>query len=198
MPINIKLVCWTVSIFTCLTPRVIIPFSVVVSSWPDILQDKLVVTLAENLQVVRSQLPKKAYMKITSGVRTLGDFNRLIKIGYRPSKTSDHNYGFAVPLSKNNKKFKIFGETYNFAVGAADTQAEGVDSTYLFTLSMKLVNEGKCNFGQVIYEKNPETGAIWVHYGNDPALFYSEEIVKMINRTRFLKSLDGGKTYSVV
>ena len=62
----------------------------------------------------------------------------------------------------------------------------------------RLTKEGMCNFGQVIYEKNQKTGVEWVHYGNDPAEFFTEEIVKMINRKKFMQSINGGKSYSVV
>ena len=83
-------------------------------------QKRLIVNLAKNLQTVRTALPNGSWIQITSGVRSASDYTRLIKAGYRPSKTSDHNFGNAVQLNTNTAKYKKFGPTYNFSVGAAD------------------------------------------------------------------------------
>jgi len=159
-------------------------------------QRKLIVNLAENLQIVRSAMPK-GYIQITSGVRSAEDYTRLVKAGYRPSKTSDHNCGNAVPLTINSRKYKKYGPTYNFSVGAADCVSRGFPVYELFRLAQELVNKGKCKFGQVIYEENPRSGAQWVHFGGDPGFVFSERIVAFINRTQFLQSLDGGRSYQV-
>ena len=158
----------------------------------------LIVNLAENLQIVRDKMPTGSYMKITSGVRLLSDYDRLRASGYNPSKTSDHNCGVSIPLINGTKKFKKFGETYNFAIGAADIVSIGMSTWDLFKLSFRLTKEGMCNFGQIIYEKNPTNGSEWVHYGNDLEPFYSKKIINMIGRGKFMKSIDGGKTYSVI
>lgn len=160
-------------------------------------QELLIKELAENLQVVRSELPEGCYMKITSGVRTLSDYNRLINKGYKPSKTSDHNCGVAIPLEKHEKKFKKFGETYNFSVGAADVVAVGMSVKELFNLSVKLYQGGKCNFGQIIYEYDPNDGDEWVHYGNSLKDLFAPQVVSMINRSRFMKSVNGGRSYEI-
>jgi len=160
-------------------------------------QRALLTQLAENLQVIRSEIPEDCYMRITSGVRTLEDYDRLKKLGYRPSKTSDHYCGVAIPLPKHDRKYKKFGETYNFAVGAADIVPVGMSTEDLFNLSVKLTQGGKCDFGQVIYEKDPSSGAEWVHYGNSLKELFAPQIVDMINRTQFLKTLDGGRTYQI-
>ena len=158
----------------------------------------LIYQLATNLQVIRSKLPAGCYMKITSGVRTLADYERLKKAGYKPSKTSDHNCGLAIPLSPSSSRFKKYGSTYNFAVGAADVVPVGLTVWGLFALSVDFVKKKKCNFGQVIYEKNPKTGAEWVHYGNSLKGIFSKKIIDFVGRKQFMKSLDGGRTYSVV
>jgi len=160
-------------------------------------QNILITNLAENLQVVRSEIPKGCYMRLTNGVRTLADFSRLENKGYHPSKTSDHNCGVAIKLEKHDRKYKIFGETYNFAVGAGDVIPVGISVKELFNLSVKLTQGGKCDFGQVIYEYDPNDGDEWVHYGGSLKDLFAPQIVDMINRTKFLKSLNGGRTYQV-
>ena len=137
-------------------------------------------------------------MKVTSGVRVLSDYERLILAGYKPSKTSDHNCGVSIPLEPGTKKFKKFGETYNFAVGASDIFPVGMGVWDLFKLSFRLTKEGMCDFGQIIYEKNPEDGKEWVHYGGSLKELFTEEVIKMINRHKFMKSIDGGRSYSIV
>jgi len=152
--------------------------------------------LVTNLQVVRSKMPKGAYMKVTSGVRTKADYDRLIKQGYHPSKTSDHNFGSAIPLSPSSAKAKKYGLVYIFSVGAADIVPVGMSVWDLFKLAVQLTKAGRCRFGQVIYEKSGEKE--WVHFGVDPVAIFSPEVVKFMSRTKFMKSLDGGKSYSVV
>ncbi|MCL4102517.1 hypothetical protein [Fibrobacter sp. HC4] len=62
-------------------------------------QLSLLQLLAKNLQKVRDLLQpyavsgKRVSISITSGVRTAEDYNRLVKNGYNPSKTSDHFCG---------------------------------------------------------------------------------------------------------
>ena len=161
-------------------------------------QQRLIDNHASNLQVVRNELPDGCYMKITSGVRTESDFDRLIAKGYHPSATSDHYCGNIVPISEYSSKYKKYGPLYMFSVGAADVEPFGIKVYDLFKLSVKLTREGKCDFGQVIYEKDPITGKEWVHYGASIKDIFSSSIVRFIDRTQFMQSLDGGKTYSVV
>ena len=164
---------------------------------PSAYQRRLIVNLAENLQIVRSAMPKKSYIQITSGVRSAEDYKRLVKAGYRPSKTSDHNCGNAVPLAVNSRKYKKYGPTYNFSTGAADCVSRGFLVGSLFILAKELVKSGKCTFGQVIYEENPKTKAKWVHFSVDPSFVFSKKTVAFINRIKFLQSLDGGKSYQI-
>jgi len=154
-------------------------------------------TLAKNLQVVRSNMPFRAYMNVSSGVRTMGDFYRLTEAGYRPSTTSDHYCGTAVMLTPDDKKYKKFGDTYNFAVGAADIVPVNMEVWDLFKLSYRLVKEGMCDFGQIIYEKSDD-GKEWIHYGNSLKDLFSKTIIDFIARDKFMQSIDGGKTYTVV
>jgi hypothetical protein len=169
------------------------------STWaPTQYQLLLLKSLATNLQVIRDNVSGLTAMTITSGVRDMAEVERLLKQGYNPSATSDHFCGLAVKIGKDDKKYAKFGDTYNFAVGAADIVPSGVSPMQLFMEAMKLIKDGKCGFGQIIYEKNPATGAEWVHFGNNVAYFFSEAIVNLIARPRFLHSMDGGKTYSVI
>lgn len=157
----------------------------------------LIINLATNLQVVRTAMPKGSWIQITSGVRAHEDYERLIKAGYKPSTTSDHNFGNAVPLAVNTIKYKKYGPTYNFSVGAADCVSHNLNVRNLFDVAQKLTKDNKCRFGQVIYEENPKTDAQWVHFGADPSYYFSEKVVQFIGRLPFLVSLDGGKSYQI-
>lgn len=160
-------------------------------------QKKLIVELAQNLQIVRTAMPRRTWMQITSGLRALADYDRLVRSGYRPSKTSDHNCGNAIRLSTGSRKFKKYGPTYNFSVGAADIVPRGFSAIGLFLLAKEMTEVKECNFGQVIYEKNPRNGAEWVHFGADPSFVFSDEIVEFISRTQFMQSLNGGRSYQI-
>ena len=160
-------------------------------------QRRLIINLATNLQIVRSAMPKGSHIQITSGVRSADDYTRLIKSGYNPSKTSDHNYGNAVSLAINSKKYKKYGPTYNFSVGAADCVSHGFRPYDLFLLAKEMTQVGSCSFGQIIYEENPRTRAQWVHFGGDPSFVFSNNTIDFIKRTKFLMSYDGGKSYQI-
>ena len=160
-------------------------------------QEFLLRMLADNLQIIRNNFPIGAFMKVTSGVRTLDDFERLIRAGYTPSSTSDHYCGTAVKTI-NHVKRKKFGDTYNFAVGAADIEPVGITAKQLFNLSFRLVKEQMCDFGQVIYEKDPARGKEWVHYGNSLKRILSKEMISRIGRIQFMQSIDGGRSYTEV
>ena len=51
--------------------------------------------------------------------------------------------------------------------------------------------KGLINFGQIIYERGSASGCI--HFGNSPKLVFQEGIY--CPRTKYLMSLDNGKTY---
>lgn len=163
-------------------------------------QEELIRNHAENLQIVRSGMPNngKSSIQITSGVRAPRDFDRLVKLGYRPSTTSDHNYGYAVPLTKGTAKYKKYGPTYNFSIGATDCVPHGMKIEDFFGMAMTKTRAGLCHFGQVIYEYNPKTGTRWIHFGADPRPFFAPHLIHFLGRRQFLRSIDGGKTYQVV
>jgi hypothetical protein len=149
------------------------------------------------MQIVRDAMPANSSISISSGVRNKEDYDRLVLNGYNPSETSDHNYGNAVLLKYGSDKYLKYGPTYNFSVGAADCVPNGITAKELFNLTMDLVINNKCKFGQVIYEYNPTTKAEWVHFGNDPGLYYSVHLAMFIMREKFMESIDGGKTYKI-
>lgn len=150
-------------------------------------QLQLIEILANNLQLVRNflqeyALPKKTVsININSGVRTQADYERLIKNGYNPSKTSDHFCGYQLQAKPT--------------LGAADISVKNC-SLSLKEIAKKIIEwdkDGLVHFGQVIYEKNPATGSEWIHLGNDPKLIFNFYII--VDRKKYLMSLDNGKTY---
>jgi hypothetical protein len=159
-------------------------------------QKFLVDNLAKNLQVVRSAMPFGCSMQITSGVRTQYDFDRLMELGYRPSETSDHYCGNVVKLPSSSKNIQKFGPYYFFSSGAADIVPSGADVEYLFKLGVSLTKKNLCNFGQIILEEDNSAGKKWVHFSNNYDLIFSKDIVKMLARSKFLTTTDGGKTYT--
>ena len=159
-------------------------------------QALLIRTLAENLQIVRDGV--SVGLTISSGVRSLEDHDRLIQQGASPSKTSDHYCGLSIPLYPYDKDFSKYGSTYNFSIGAADIVPSKISCDDLFKIAINLYKSGKVCFGQIILEKNIQKNKAWVHFSNDPSIFFSPLIVKFILRPRFLSTIDGGKTYSLV
>ena len=153
-------------------------------------QIMLVKLLACELQELRGRLQEyKSGMKpvnivITSGIRTKKDYDRLKKQGYNPSQTSDHFCGYQMVSGRPT-------------IGAADIKVYNCSmSTKKIALFIKdLVERGVMRLGQVIYEKNPATGAEWIHLGNDPHLIFTDFISSTVERKKFLMSTDNGKTY---
>ena len=156
-------------------------------------QECLVEMLAKKLQYLRDILNlgyakngKMVSIQITSGVRTMEDYQRLLAKGYHPAKTSDHFCGV-----------QIDGKP---TLGAADIRVKNCTLTLrqVFEKLVELDINGGLTFGQIIYEKNPATGAEWIHLGNSwNELFASETVRECINKTRkkYLISLDNGVTY---
>lgn len=160
---------------------------------PNPYQLALIQKLADNLQIVRDLLQEYAVagktvgISISSGVRTASDYNRLVNKGYNPSKTSDHFCGLQL-LSKPT-------------IGAADLHITNCKLSYR-EIAAKMIewNENTKNdllLGQIIYERNPSSGAEWIHASNDWYNVFETDIAKAINtmRKRYLMSLDNGKTY---
>lgn len=155
-------------------------------------QIALLTNLAEELEYVRKNLQqyksgmKPVCMVVTSGVRTKADIARLKKQGYNPSENSDHLCG----VQANGKP----------TLGAADIQFYNCSKTtkQIALIVKEMVNSNAVYFGQVIYEKNPKTGAEWIHFSNDPEQIFAYQIAKTIQRKKFLMSVDNGKTYKAL
>lgn len=156
-------------------------------------QIALIQLLANNLQKVRDYLQqfkvdqnKNVSVGISSGVRTQSDYDRLVKKGYNPSKTSDHFCGLQLACKP--------------CIGAVDVYVKNC-SLKLKDIVAKIIEldkAGQVDFGQVIYEYNPATRAEWIHLGNDWGKVFSDKgIIDSMNKTRkkYLMSLDNGKTY---
>lgn len=162
-------------------------------------QKRLITNLAEILQHLRNEanrvFHRKVSIRITSGVRTMADYYRLQGMGYHPSPTSDHFCGLAVPIIDNPSKRSKFGETYNFAVGAADCVVKGMSQLDFFKLAMQCHIDSKIHCGQIIYEKHKKSE--WVHISNPYEKYFSKWTSEWLGEKPFLKSLDGGKTYKV-
>lgn len=161
-------------------------------------QTKLIINLAKNIEVIRQAMPSNCSIFISSGVRTKSDYDRLKASGYNPSDTSDHFFGFAVPIDPSNAKYKKFGPTYNFSVGAADCIPNGMSIQDFFKLACEKTRSGVCRFGQVIHEYDPSSKKEWVHLGGDYTAFFEYDIVRFLGKTQFLTSVDGGKTYNTM
>jgi hypothetical protein len=157
------------------------------------------------LQPIRNFL--KCSITITSALRDLSDFYRLKDQGYNPSSTSDHFYGIAVPVIDTNKR-NIFGDTYNFSVGAADL-VPNCDVRQAFDLLIKECIRIDYNsysfkflkpdtkFGQMIYEKNSKSE--WIHISNHSSIMYNNYVIdRYLKRPSILQSIDNGKTYSKI
>jgi hypothetical protein len=142
--------------------------------------------------------------KITSGMREKEDVERLIKSGYRPSETSDHDYGRTVEVENPHKRAK-FGPTYNYSVGAVDIVPK-CGALELFNklkplfvqpdiIKLPLSCGGDIQIGQLILERNK---SYWLHISNPPGLFHKEPILELIKRPHFLRSMDNGNSYEKV
>ncbi len=117
----------------------------------------LIKLLATELQIVSDAI-NNSPIKITSGVRTKYDYNRLKKAGYYPSPTSDHYCG--TPVCGETRKAKFFEGIYPFATGAVDIQVPNMKLDEVFNTIVKLQRSGKVSFGQIIYEGG------WIHISN--------------------------------
>ena len=148
-------------------------------------QTALIQLLANNLQKVRDYLQqfkidqnKNVSVGISSGVRTQSDYDKLIKKGYNPSKTSDHFCGLQLACKP--------------CIGAADVYVKNC------SLKLKDIVAKIIGLDKAIYEYNPATRAEWIHLGNDWEKVFSDQgIIDSMNKTRkkYLMSLDNGKTY---
>lgn len=141
--------------------------------------------------------------RITSGLRSSSDRERLIKEGYNPSENSDHDYGQVVKLVSDKKK-ALFGPYYYYSVGAVDFMPS-CGAELLFNAckpyfnksenSIDLPTGGRVRVGQFILEKGNQ---FWIHVSNPPKLFFGAPILGAIKRNCFLMSMDNGKTYQLI
>lgn len=157
-------------------------------------QQALLQLLADNLQKVRdylqdfkSNVNKSVCICISSGVRTQADYDRLVKKGYNPSKTSDHFCGL-----------QLSGKP---TIGAADVYVKNckLSTKEIASKIVEMDKAGSVDFGQIIYEYNPSTKAEWIHLGNDwTKVFKDQGVVDSLDKSRkkYLMSLDNGKTYT--
>lgn len=160
----------------------------------------LMQSIAKNvLEIIRSQLSikfnKKVPITITSAWRTPEKYNELKQKGFNPSETSDHFYNVPVPVYSNEKK-AIWGDFYPYSVGAVDFVPADVDIKQSFDLICQLVKNGVIDVGQIIHEFDPGKNVSWIHISNPPKIIYSIDFVNTyLNRSKYLTSIDGGKTY---
>ena len=149
----------------------------------------------EILQPLRDFL--KCSIKVTSGVRFPSDLNRLRKLGYTPSETSDHLYNTTVTL-KNPKKIAKYGRFYSYSVGASDIIPSIGAKTAWSKLkphfnkkdtAIELPNK-YIKIGQIILEesKNKE----WIHISNPYQLIYSDVFInQFLKKSAFLTYKNG-------
>jgi len=148
-------------------------------------QKTMLIALSSTMQVIRDVI--KEPIRVTSGMRDLSDYNRLVAKGYFPSDTSDHFFGVEVPIVKEAKK-AIYGKTYSMSVGACDFTVSNNDKAFKLIMGLKLP------IGQLIHEYG--NGKDWIHISNSPTLIYSDSICKKyLTRPKYMISSDAGKTY---
>lgn len=161
-------------------------------------------SILEPLRKFASDLVKQDVpFTITSGLRTTEDRDRLKQMGYKPSETSDHDFGQTIELVSPDKIMK-FGKYYSYSVGAVDFVPEfGAD--ILFNKLKPYFNHGtrsidlpggSITVGQFILEKGEHS--YWIHVSNPPSLFFGPPILGLLKRNCFLKSEDNGKSYQIV
>jgi hypothetical protein len=122
-------------------------------------------------------------IKITSGIRSLKDLDRLIKEGYNPSRTSDHFYGF-LPFTAGAVDFILAsGDTFNLYYDLYKKYNKEKDRIVL--------PKAEIQVGQMILEKNK---TYWIHIANPRRLFYSNTCP--LPGKIFLRSDDNGKNYT--
>jgi len=149
------------------------------------------------------QYGKQIAMRVDSGVRFPSDLNRLRKLGYNPSETSDHLFGNIVKL-RNQMKIRKYGKYYQYSVGAVDVvptcgavEAFNLLQPY-FVKERSIISLPECDvpIGQVILEKR---NTHWIHISNSSDVIYQETISNIFLRKEpFLKSNDNGKSYQTI
>lgn len=161
---------------------------------------------ARVLYLIREQAKMLQYFRgvvgnvpitISSGVRTDSDFMRLRSMGYNPSKTSDHNFGYPVKLTKGSTKYKKYGEYFVDSVGATDITTDIKPVTECFKEIVEDIMSKKSPYQpkQVIFEVS-DKGNQWIHISNDPSIIFGEKYESFTGKKKqFLYSLNNGKSY---
>lgn len=156
-------------------------------------QANLIKVLAGQLEMVRYHLNmhpefkrdknKDISISISSGIRTLEDYDRLKAKGYNPSKTSDHFCG--------NKPGTL---------GAADCSFSNLNIKLfdVFKFIARITNNGDVHFGQVLYESNPKTGSEWIHLSNDAQYLFKVPYLadSVTRKLKYGYSKDNGVTFT--
>jgi hypothetical protein len=157
----------------------------------------LIEVLADQIQIIRNNLPSGGGLVITSAVRLQSDIDRLLDLGYNPSVTSDHFFGKSILSKKNTRKIEFFGGEYYFSVGAVDLVGTKASPDEIFETCRKLARKGEISVGQVINERGSGSG--WVHVSNSRKNIY-DKLSQMgyfrEEEPQFLTSTDNGRTYS--
>ena len=159
--------------------------------------------ILEPLRAFAGQVSRiKNCFTITSGMRFPSDRERLIKQGYHPSETTDHDYGQAVKLTRE-KNIAKYGEYYFYSMGAADI-VPACGALFLFEKCKQYFKHGehaidlptgKIFINQFILEKGKD---YWLHISNPVSLLYKEPMIKFLDKDCFLQSLDNGSSYQRV
>ena len=158
-----------------------------------LIMDYMIRVMAISLENVRASTWDRPII-ITSGVRTADDYNRLKMKGYNPSPFSDHNYGEPIPAGTTKRI--ITGPYFYMTTGAADWFQKDVDMEKVFKTVVDLNKaNGHKMFGQVILEKNPKTGFMWIHTSNHPLKIWNPNLCNLIKKPQYLISEDNGKSY---
>jgi len=142
------------------------------------------------LQPIRDEFGE---VNITSGVRTLTDYTRLIDAGYHPSWKSDHYFGACVPVPVTHQP--QFGASFPWTCGAVDIQVNDHMRDAFHWMQDKL-DPGR--YGQIIYEVQTRadgTEAHWIHIGNPRLLVYSAAVADTLPvKTPVLMGINGRYT----
>ncbi|MDR3001149.1 MAG: hypothetical protein LBU89_07785, partial [Fibromonadaceae bacterium] len=134
--------------------------------------------LANMLQTIRDAVKKP--ISISSGLRTLEDYNRMVKNKLNPSKKSDHFFGQTV-------------DGYSLGLGAVDITCKGMDTIAFYNLILKMKYEGKIKCGQLLLEKNK---TFWVHIANHWGNWLKEKERESRSLNDNGYSLNNGKSFT--
>lgn len=148
-----------------------------------------------NLQVIR-EVAKRSF-RISDCRRTITKYESMLLRGYYPSETSDHFWGQKIK-TRSAKKKKRYGPVYECSMGAIDF-VPAFKCFEVFELAVRYNKAGMVDFGQIIYEKNPKTGAEWIHISNSPSLLYTKFVIDSfsLKRGKYMITKNGGKTYRI-